>query len=184
MRPYRPTAGSAPSRLDASPRSHCSWSSTNISQLHLPGPRNGHVGHRSWSSTNISQLHLHKVPERYRVGCASTNIAQPCVLHTFPPSPKKATRLQCLPTCQALGKTYSYPGLVPHTCVAHVSQQHSQFNAGQPTTTESPLRTWMALHSGTGTQGKGTTRLDSSPEGEADNEQRSLVRTHRTDTNS
>ena len=39
MRPCRPTAGSAPSCLDASPRSHCSWSSTNISQLHLPGPR-------------------------------------------------------------------------------------------------------------------------------------------------
>ena len=67
------TAGSAPSRLDASPRS--SWSSTNISQLHLPGPRNGLVGHRSWSSTNISQLHIHKVPERYRVVCASPSTA-------------------------------------------------------------------------------------------------------------
>ena len=62
----RPTAGNAPSRLDASPRSHRSWSSTNISQLHLLGPRNGLVGHCSWSSTNISQPHLHKVPKRYR----------------------------------------------------------------------------------------------------------------------
>ena len=89
VRSCRPTAGSAPSRLDASPRSHCSWSSTNISQLHLAGPRNGLVGHRSWSSTNISQLHIHKSPERYRVCCAFDQHRTVVCLSHIPPSPKK-----------------------------------------------------------------------------------------------
>ena len=56
-----------------------------------------------------------------RICCASTNIAQLCVLHTFPPSPKKESRLQCPPTCQAPEKDYSQLDLTPRTFVAHVS---------------------------------------------------------------
>ena len=50
------------------------------SQLHLPGPRNGLVGHRSRSRPTSPCG---------RNCCALTNIAQLCVLHTLPPSLKK-----------------------------------------------------------------------------------------------
>ena len=136
MRTCRPTAGSAPPRLVAWPKRH---SQPEFDQ-HLTTA-------------------IHKSPKRYRICCALTNIAQLCVFHTFPPSPKKKeTRLHCLPTCQAPGKDYNLLELTPRTFVAHVSLLSSCSNTGQPTITESPLCTWMVLRSGSGIQGNKTTR--------------------------
>ena len=50
------------------------------------------------------QSRLHKYPKRYRICCASTNIAQLCELHTFPPSPKKGDSASLSPDMPSSGK--------------------------------------------------------------------------------
>ena len=101
----------------------CCASPSTADQLHLPGPRDELVGHRSWSSTNISQLHLYKLPERRRVIIVrSTNIRTfvPTVTrHSAATSPKKGCVASVSPDTPRMKKLYTY--LFPsHLCLSRV----------------------------------------------------------------
>ena len=117
MRACRPTGGGAPSRLDASPRSHRSWSLTNnhhncISLGRAMGLWVIAVGVRPTIFTTA----IHKSPKRYRICCASTNITQLCVLHTLPPSPKKGDSASMSPDMPSSGKRPQLTG----PCSSHL----------------------------------------------------------------
>ena len=122
MRAYRPTAGSAPSRLVASPRRHSSRS--------RPTSHDGVSLGRAMGLWNLAigidqqlQSHLHKYPKRYRICCASPSAADQLLLtgpHSAFPE-KLETRLHCPPICQAPEKDCNYPGLVHRSFVTHVS---------------------------------------------------------------
>ena len=155
----RPTAGGAPSRLDASPRSHRSWSLTNnhhncISLGRAMGLWVIAVGVRPTIITTA----IHKSPKRYRICCALTNIAQLCVLHTLPPSPKKKGCVASVsPDTPRMKKTVHVP--VPFaplslTCLDSFPDPYF----GPPTTTESLLSTKVVTHSGSGIQWNRPTR--------------------------
>ena len=158
MRTCRPTAGSAPSRLVASrqetllagvrPTSHGGVSLGRAMGLWVIA-----VGARPTDHNCYPQ-----VTKAVRICCALTNIAQLCVLHTFPPSPKKRRLGFNVLRHAKLRKKYSLPGLAPRTFVAHESLLSSCSETGHPTITESTLCTWMVLRSGSGIQGNTTTR--------------------------
>ena len=93
----RPTAGGAPSRPVASPRSHSSWSPTNnhhncISLGRAMGLWVIAVGVRPTIITTA----IHKSPKRYRISCVrSTNIRTYCDPSQLHHTPLKNARLQC-----------------------------------------------------------------------------------------
>ena len=124
----------------------CATPST-ADQLQLPGLRNGLVGHRSWSSTNISQLHLHKLPERCRVSVVrSTNIrtfASTVIRHNAA-TPQKGTRGFGVPEHATREKTVHVPvpfaplsltrlDSFPDPCFGPPTKAHT--NNGKRTTT-------------------------------------------------
>ena len=172
----------APSHLDASPRRQLQSESTNIPDGVSLGRAMG-LWVIAEGVDQHPQLHLHKVPKRYRIGCASTNIAQLCVLHTFPPSPKKEDSASLSPDTPSSGKRLQPTGpYSSHLCRTRVSavflfQHPTADHHGEPALHvdgPSPLTP--------GTREEKTSRCDSSSGGETDNEQRGFERTHWTDT--
>ena len=101
MRTCRPTAGGAPSRLDASPRSHRSWSLTN-----------NH--HNCYPQGTKAVSHLLCVHQHRTTVCSFTHFRLPR---------KKETRLLCLPDMPSSVKkktraNWTLPFTpLPHTCL-------------------------------------------------------------------
>ena len=71
---------------------------------------------------------IQKSPKRYRICCASTNIAQLCVLHTLPPSPKKGDSASMSPDMPSSGKRPQLTG--PYS--SHLCRTRVHFVVGSP----------------------------------------------------
>ena len=150
----------APSHLDASPRRHCSRSRPT-SPTPSPWAAQWACGSSQKESTNIPN-YISTRSQSGRIGCASTNNAQPCVLHILPPSPKKkedsASMSPDVPSSKKkkLQLTRSCP---PHPCCTRRPDS-------RPSRRARSARGWLSTP-GSGTQRERTTRRDLSSGGEA-----------------
>ena len=171
MRTCRTTAGSAFTSCCVAQET-LSRSSTNISRRRLPGPRNGLVGHRSWSSTNISQL----LSTSHQSGIAFV-VRRPtshnCVNFTHFRLPRKKGDVPRHAKLQKKTTTDQVLILAPllRTCLHCLPSSTPDSRPRRART----ARGWLFTPA-PGPKGKGQQDLTRQQRGEADNEQRSLVR--------
>ena len=153
MRTCRPPAGSAPSRLVASPRSHRSWSLTNN---HHNCISLGRAMGLLVIAVGVDQHPLLlSTSHQSGIACVVPRLtSHNCVYFTHFRLPrKKETRLQCPPTCRALEKDTKAKRtllLAPlsHACLCSYAPTPgtwktppvSQCDAGQSCTTPSCTR--------------------------------------------
>ena len=131
-----------PSRLDASPQESSQLESDQqSSQLHLPGPRNGLVGHRSWSPTNNHHNCYPQVTKAVsHLLCVDQHRTTVCTSHTSATLPEKGCVDSVSPDTPRMKKTVHVP--VPFAPLSLTRLDSFPDPCFRPsTTTESPLST-------------------------------------------